>query len=158
MQMVIINLGGSAATRHADVYHNVETSERTCTCHRVQNCDKSVTGMCSRAHAHSRHLKMLWISVATEWKVLSKAIFCDGRLKMGSARTSDIRWELALADGFQTQVFYMFIIFLELCFSHSLVASDKAKTKHLFHKLWGLRQVRVRGRVSGRWGRNLLIH
>lgn len=30
MQMVIIILGGSAAAQHADVYHNVKTSERVC--------------------------------------------------------------------------------------------------------------------------------
>lgn len=67
-------LRGSAAVRHADVYHNVKMSERACTrmpsgAKLWQNHNRYVQ---PRTHARSRHLKMSWISVATEWRVLSK--------------------------------------------------------------------------------------
>lgn len=97
--------------------------------HPVQNRDKTVAGTCSRAHTHAADI---WKCRESPWqqsRVLSKAIFCDGRLKMGSAGTSDIWWGLTLADGFQTQIFYMFVFLEIFFFSHLLAASEKAKNQ-----------------------------
>lgn len=59
------------------------------TCHQVQNCDKTVTGMCSRAHTRTQQTSENVVNLrGNRVKSVIKAIFCDGRLKMGSAGTS----------------------------------------------------------------------
>lgn len=75
-------------------------------------------------------------------KSVIKGYFLWCQIKKGICR--NIRhwhwwWELTLADGFQTQVFYMFITFLEICFYHSPVASDKAKNQTLISQTLGFK-------------------
>lgn len=117
---------------------------------------KTVTGTCSRAHTRAADI---WKCRESPWQQsVIKSYFLWWQIKNGICR--NIRHLMRANTGRwlpNTSILHVHI-FRDWFFPSYWRLQIKPKTKRKFHSLCGLRPVRVRGRASSQWGRNLVIY